>query len=402
MQGYPGVDTLMAAISFQDSLTYMLYNASEDELPTVDTEIPRVSPPHPLEGLKATDAEKKYGISFSPSRVASNPLNQYWIQGAPPVWINESSPPKSRVLDALACAIRFSLDGAKSSRVKEGPTQSSRGRIISRKRKFLSDAEGTKEKSATEWAVEHHPNELSCTNLLAKACALLKNDEDDATASSSSLGDYCNFGSGHRLLLSALDILIINTERVGEDENVSQIHNIIAVLEGIMERPILLFQGGPTYHIMTNCAIFLAHIINKLHADGVENNEFAKAQYEVALNVYNGSRLVLEKHRSKLPSQLQCHEVPIPNTGAKSSSREVVIDLNSMALCPSRNCQDCIARGSMSAKEMAKRVVVVSTNSNGKNGQQKSDAEREFDVNDRGLLVVLSRMRFHKKKKYDS
>ena len=362
----------MAAISFQDSLAYMIYNASEDDLPSIDEEIPRVSPPHDVEGSRKRDAEKKYGINISPSHVASNPINQMWIQGAPPVLINEAAPPKSRVLDALACAIRSALDEAKSRQTKE-PIQSSRGRIISRKRKFLSDAEA-KDKSATEWVVEHHPDELSCSNLLAEASNLLKKDEE---ASSPALPSI--FG-GHRLLAMALDVIL---GLDGEADNF-QIQRIFNVLEGVMERPILLFQGGPTYHIFNNCAIFLAHIINKLHADGF-NDVFAKAQFEVALNVYNGSRIVLEKHRSKLPHRLRCHEIPRPNIAANNG--ELVIDMSNVSLCPSRNCQDCIAMG-IPAKEVAKRLSINID----KNNWQRSESEKEFDVNDHALLSVLCRI----------
>lgn len=380
LDGSPGADTLIAAISFQDSLVYTIYNASEDDLPTIVGEIPTVSPPHPLEGSKATDAEKKFGTNISPSRVASNPINQMWIQGAPPIFINEAAPLKSRVLDALACAIRSSLDEAKSRQTKEEPiTQSSRGRIISRKRKFLSDAGEAKDKSATEWAVEHHSKELSCRNLLAEASNLLKNEEE-----SSLMATYCTFG-GHRLLIMALGIILDPADR--EVENF-QTQIIFYILEGIMERPMLLFQGGPTYHLINNCAIFLAHIINKLHED-VSDNEFAQAQFEVALDIYNGSRLVLEKHRSKLPNRLQCHGIPSPNVSAASNG-EPVIDLSNVSLCSSRNCQDCIATG-ISAKELAERVSTNNNNNNRSNGL-KSESEREFDVNDRALLAVLSRI----------
>eukprot|EP00581_Thalassiosira_minuscula_P002544 CAMPEP_0183741912 /NCGR_PEP_ID=MMETSP0737-20130205/63432_1 /TAXON_ID=385413 /ORGANISM="Thalassiosira miniscula, Strain CCMP1093" /LENGTH=666 /DNA_ID=CAMNT_0025977403 /DNA_START=15 /DNA_END=2015 /DNA_ORIENTATION=+ len=372
LDGVPGVETLMAAISFQDSLAYMIYNASEADLPNIDGSIPRVSAPYDVDGSRTTDAEKKYGISTLPSRVAASPVNQMWIQGTPPILINEAAPPKSRVLDALACTIRTSLDEAKSRQIKEQP-QSSRGKIISRKRKFLSDADA-EDKSVTEWAVNHHPDDLSCSSLLPEASNLLKKDEEESTPALPSI-----FG-GHRLLVSALDV-ILNLDGEAEDFQMQKIFNI---LEGMIERPILLSQGGPTYHIFNNCAIFLAHIINKFHAGGL-NDVFATAQFEVALNFYNGSRIVLEKHRSKLPHRLRCHEIPRPHLNA--SSGELVIDMSNTSLCNSRNCQACIAVG-ISPKEAAKRV---STN-NDSNNWQKSDSEKEFDCNDHALLSILRRI----------
>lgn len=362
----------MAAISFQDSLVYLIHNANEDELPNIDREIPRVSPPNDVENTKSTDAEKKFGISTAPSYVASNSINQMWIQGAPPVLINDAAPPKSRVLDALASVIRNSLDEAKARQTKE-PVQSSRGRIISRKRRFLDDAE-SEDKSATEWAVDHHPDDFSCSSLLPKAVDRLKKDEDETYPT------FSSFFSGHRLLISALDT-ILNYQR--ETDKVRS-QEILNVLEATMERPCLLSQGGPTYHAVNNNAILLAHVINKSHKDGL-NDVFTRAQFEVALNLYNGSRILLEKHRGRLPHQLRCHEIPRPNAAAKSG--ELVIDLSNITLCRSRYCQDCVAPG-INAKEVDQRISVSAD----KNNRLQSDAEKEFNMNDQALLLTLSRV----------
>ncbi|KAL7537786.1 hypothetical protein ACHAXR_008077 [Thalassiosira sp. AJA248-18] len=378
--GYPGVETLMAATSFQDSLAYMINSASEGDLPNIDSEIPRVSPPHDVDGLMvSTDAEKKYGIGTSPSRVASNPINQMWIQGAPPVLINEDAPARSRILDALACAIRSSLDEAKSKQTKDPITQSSRGRIISRKRKFLVDAEA-KDKSVTEWALEHHPEELSSVSLLATASHLLKTEEEASAPVPSIL-------IGHRLLVSALNVTL-NMDR--ETENSSQLQASCHVLEGIVERPSLLFQGGPTYHIINNCAIFLAHKINTLYPESLKSAA-ALSQFEAALNVYHGSRMVLEKHRNKLPHRLRCHEIPKPDIASAEDDAGPVIDFSQSLLCPSRNCLDCVTVG-MTAAETAKRVASATNEDKSHHGQTKSELEKEFDVNDRALLGVLSQI----------
>ena len=291
----------MAAISFQDSLAYMLYNASKDDLPKID--VPKISIPNDIKAPKTTNAENKYGINTSMSHVASNPINQMFIQGVPPILIIETAPSKSRALDALACVIRSSLDEAISRQTKD-PIQSSKGRIISRKRKFLErqeDAEA-KDKSVTERAVNHHPDDLSCENLLTKASRLFEQDSPTLPIL---------FG-GHRLLVSALDVFLHSKKE-------PQFQKILDVLEKMLERPMLLSQGGPTFHLLNNCVICLARIINKFHADGL-NDVFAKAQFEVALNIYNASRVVLEKHRSKLPQRLRCHEIPRPTTAAKKSN----------------------------------------------------------------------------------
>jgi predicted nucleotidyltransferase len=393
MDEIPGAKTLMAAVSFQDSLAYMIHGASESDVPIIDLEFPRVPIPNDVDksSNKTTDAEKKYGIRTSPSSVASNPLNQMWIQGAPPILIDESAPARSRVLDALACAIRSSLDFAKAKQTKEPTTQSSRGRIISRKRKFLFDAEEAKAKSATEWVVEQNPEDLSCTNLLATSSKLLMEEEESLSRSPVALRSIYR---GHQLLVSALDI-IVNVD--GESE-CFWVQNIVNVLEEIVEHPVLLFQGGPTYHIINNCAILLARIVNKLHANNVIQNESARAQFNVAMNIYNGSRLVLEKHKSKLPCQLQCHEIPIPNIAASATNGEPLIDLSRVSICQSYNCQQCFAADvppDVLATRVASTIVghqLRRLSDQSLSSRSAFDLDREFDVNDRVLLGALSRI----------
>ena len=348
----------MAAISFQDSLVYMTYNASEDFVPYIDGDIPRVGE---LGAVTLTDSEKKYGIATKPSRVASNPINQIWIQGIPPVHINERASSKSRVLDALACAIRSDVDEAKSRQAKE-QIQTSTERIVSRKRKFLSDAEA-KDKSATEWAVEHHQDELSISCLLAEASDLLTDDNQSSLASHSI---FC----GLRLLVTALDI-ILNTESDSLD-----IESIFNVLESVLERPILLFQGGPTYHIINCCTILLAHRINKL-----QHGDFGSAQFQKALSVYDGSRMMLEKHRSKLPQRLRCRKLPTLNPASRNGGP--VIDLSGASSCMSQNFQDCTF-DDMFAKEGA---GTIATRDQSKMQTYKSE---ELDINDNAFMTVLS------------
>jgi len=162
-----------------------------------------------------------------------------------------------------------------------------------------------------------------------------------------------------------------------------QTQSLIEVLEVIMERPISLFQGGPTYHIVNNCAILLAHEINDLHLDGLVD-ESARTKFHTAVNIYNGSRMVLMKHRSKLPQRLRCHEIPAPNIAPTAG--EPVVDLRTVPLCRSRNCQDCVAAG-IPAKEVALRVSNYD-----ESRRDQSELEKEFDMNDQSLLALLSRI----------
>jgi hypothetical protein len=194
----------------------------------------------------------------------------------------------------------------------------------------------------------------------------------------------------------------IDWDEPGELDD-SQIQNLLNVMKTIIERPMLLFQGGPTYHIINNCAIFMAHFLNKLHSEGV-GYESAKALFEEVLDAYNGSRMVLNSHRNKLPYQLRCHELPRPNMRADAKNGENVINFSKVPLCTCRNCQDCVMMGS-SSEEVAKRAKTTAvaksvsedtksstSSSTNEYDRHRSELEKEFDVDDRALLVVLSRM----------
>ena len=373
----------------------MIHNASENNLPEINEEMPPVSLPNHSEEVKVSDTERKYGIISLPSHVASNPMNQMWIQGPPPVFIDQSGPPMSRAIDALACAIRSSLHEFEP---KRSISQSSGG--ISRTRKnfgntlSISDGEA-KDETTPKKADKLLWEEFSCRNLLAQASSLLQKYEDVSPS-------VCHTFSGHHLLISALDA-VFNMDRDDPGEsNHSEIQNLLSVLKAIIERPILLFQGGPTYHITNNCAIFMAHFINKLHMDGI-GQESAKALFDEVFDVYNGSRIVLNNHRCKLPHQLRCHEIPRPNIFADAKKGEAIIDLSKLSLCTSLKCQHCIMTG-RSFEKVSKRAKMTarakSVSEDTKSSASSSsefegctfESKEEFDVDDRALLAVLSRI----------
>lgn len=328
----------------------MIFNASEDNLPDFDNEMHKYSPQ--LDEVNVSAAEKKYGINILPSRVALNPINKLWIQGIPPIFINELAPPKSRALDALACSIRSLVDRTKT-RHDTKTTQLKCGKNIYRKQQLLSSAD-VQTKSATEWAVEQHPAELSSFCLLAQASSHLKQCEKSAIAPDSI---FC----GLRLLVNAVQLVL---ERAIKDV---QIHNIITLLTVVMEYPICLFQFGPTYHIIHSCVLVLAQKINEIKHD--RDNTLI----EKALCIYNGSRSVLEHHRSKLPLLLQCHELPIPCS--TTHSRRPVIDVSNVSFYFSCNKVPAIL-----FKEISGRVADSCERSTG-----------HFGESDQVLLALLNK-----------
>lgn len=87
----------MAAISFQDTLAYMIYDTNEDEAPDIDFEYPQVS------GNAKVDKEV-----VLPSKFSSDPNNKVWITG--PIGFTSENEASLRLLDAISCATRSYVD----------------------------------------------------------------------------------------------------------------------------------------------------------------------------------------------------------------------------------------------------------------------------------------------------
>jgi len=103
----PGIHSVLSAIAFHDAWIYMLYNADKEKLPNIDANFPQL-PHQPSPNNK----HNKYGISTNACDISCDPSNQMWLQGTPPVFINNKAPPLDRAIDALACAIRSCCDQA--------------------------------------------------------------------------------------------------------------------------------------------------------------------------------------------------------------------------------------------------------------------------------------------------
>jgi hypothetical protein len=293
MNDASGADTLLAAMSLQDSFVYILYKGLEDTLPNIDYAFPPVNKP---------DSTNSF-VSIA----ASNPLNQVWIQGIPPVYSKGTAPFKSRVNDAIACAIRSYVDEAAS----------------------LKSDGASKGKSATALAVEGN-QQLSCRRLVEEAIKILPDNSSPTVAT-------------HRFLLSALAV-VVNANDGEISEN--QLQSTMNVLSNVLDRPALLY-GGPTLHIVNDCAILLGRYINKLREED--------ALFQDELDLYNSARMCMRSHNNKIPSSLRCNELPRPNLGAMKSA--VLIDFGGCS------------------KELSELDKSVS----------------EFDTNSNGLLATLSK-----------
>ena len=387
-----GIEALLAAISFHDSFVYMVYNANEHNLPKIDEVIPPVS--NSTAAMEfATAAEKKYKVSTDPTRIASNPTNQMWIQGPPPVFINKEAPPLSRALDALACAVRTCCDEANSQLdeiIREAASEQMQ--VIQ---------ESNADSSLTAKAINANKDELCARNMILCAFVLLQQSEESGMERN----------HGQHLLVSAMDAFL---EDGDEDDaggfSDSQIQSLLSVSNTVIDKPALLYQPGPTYFMVTNTAVLLCHLLNALHASrskqgssGQSLSEMESALYDEVLDTYIALRKLLNCHRRKLPMLLRCHGLPRPKLLNTNDPTTPLIDLGETLMCACRASQGFVLMGSspiVAAERAAaaelrnKEEASMVETDNGKDVEMdgSDNLDRELTVEDDALIGILGKV----------
>lgn len=380
--------TLLAAVSFLDAWAYMIYNADEKRLPNIDNSIP--PPERPSQSLAVTATELEYNVKTNPSHIASDPKNKNWIQGAPPVYLNNEAPLPARSLDALACAVRTCCDQAN-------------GRFAAISKEAKTEMEEIPHETIitpTTTAVLAHENELCSRNMVLSAFTLLQQYEA-ATPSS-------HKNQGIHLVISAMDAFLDNGD---EDESGgftdSQIQSLLSVCNTTIENPFLLHHGGPTYHMVSNAAVMLCHLLNGMYAmkgpEGVrQQGDMEAAMFEEVLDTFIAVRKLLVIHRRKLPVKLRCHGIPRPSLGLPEDGKPF-IDLGETLLCACRGCQGfvlmacspCVAaeRAQSAARkrrvEAAREAEVEAADDMDK---ALDDLSNDFNLDDDALLGMLSQL----------
>lgn len=381
--------TLLAAVAFLDAWAYMIYNADEKRLPNIDKTIPPVEGPMHVVGSTATELE--YNVKTNPGQIASDPKNQNWIQGAPPIYLNNEAPLPARSLDALACAVRTCCDQANG-----------RFAAISKEAKTTNMEAIPQETiiTPTTTAVLAHENELCSRNMVLSAFSLLQQYE---TATPSS-----HKNQGIHLIISALDAFLDNGD---EEENGgftdAQIQSLLSVCNTTIENPLLLHHGGPTYHMVSNAAIMLCHLLNGMYAmKGPEllqalEGDMEAAMYEEVLDTFIAVRKLLMIHRRKLPAKLRCHGIPRAPIGIPQEGMSF-IDLGETILCACRGCQGFVlmACSPCVAAERAQKAADKRKVEKGIEGkfdstdmdQDLADLDNDFNLDDDALLGMLSQL----------
>jgi len=360
-----------------DSWAYMIYDGSEEQVPNIDGSIPQVRATGA--GITATpimnEVCTKYGVGCGHRGIASDPKNQNWIQGAPPVYLNNEAPLTSRSLDALACAIRSCCDQANSrfhAMSKAAAADSNGGVVVDDSVLAGSSSVPSAPNcllTATTTAVMAHQDELCSRNMVVSASTLLRQYE---AVNGGQVGRDAGKNQGHHLIVSALDAFLDNGN---EDESGgftdAQVQSLLSVCNTAIENPLLLYHAGPTYHMVSNSAILLCHLLNGMYAattmaSAMKNSpatsatlgaEVQSQMFDEILDTFLSVRKLLNTHRRKLPVKLRCHGIPRPSLHGPLSQNPFVsggsalngsdnpatsssyVDLGETLMCACRGCQ---------------------------------------------------------------
>ena len=373
----------------------MMYNANDKAIPDVEVALPSLEQSllqREIENAGNRDIEEKYGIKTGISEIACDPKNKNWIQGAPAVYLNNEAPLNARVLDAVSCAVRTCCDFANK-------------RFTSLAKDQGTEFEDIVSETPTATAVLAHEDELCSRNVILSAFALMQQDE----ANKRGYGK----NEGQHVIISAMDAFLEDGDAEsdrGFTDN--QIQSLLSVCNSVLENPFLLHHAGPTYHMVTNSATLLCHLLNGLYSMK-KKKRFGPMEvtlFEEVFDTLVAVRKLLTIHRRKLPVRLRCHDLPrIPfdrdesnNTDSADDDRPL-IDLGETLLCCCRGCQGfvlmacspCVA--AERARAAASRIDVVAAQEieameSGALIDFYGDIDNEFDFDDDALLNIFENL----------
>ena len=395
VQNNSNSQSLLAAMSFLDAWAYMMYNANDKAIPDVDVSTPAPEQFFLLSAMTSTgnsDVEEKYGIKTGIRDIACDPKNKNWIQGAPAVYLNNEAPLNARVLDAVSCAVRTCCDFAN----KRFATLAAENGLK------MESMENIIEETPTSAVVLAHENELCSRNVILSAVALMQQDE----ANKRGYGK----NEGQHVILSAMDAFLEDGDAEsdrGFTDN--QIQNLLSVCNSVIENPFFLHHAGPTYHMVTNAATLLCHLLNGLYAMKKKKlfGAMEATLFEEVFDSLVAIRKLLSIHRRKLPVRLRCHDLPrMPFNRYESTGHDPAdgdkpfIDLGETLLCCCSGCQGfvlmacspCVA--AERSRAAASRLEEVAAQENeaielGALTDFYGDVGSEFDFDDDALLDIL-------------
>lgn len=296
----------------------------------------------------------------------------------------------NRTLDGLACAIRSCCDQANS---QFDEMAKAAGVDIG--------AGGSCGMTMTTKAVMANENELCSRNLVISSRTLLETHK--------SVNNEKGKKHGLEMMAMAMDAFHENSGNPECGFTDSQVKNLLNVSDIIVKNPLLLHSPGPVYHMVSNAAIMLCHLLNGMHATcgelaNSEKRDSEEILFGEVLDSFMSMRKLLSAHRKALPVKLRCHGLPKLNVGPfrKSDQNAPFINMGDTILCTCRGCQGFVLMG-CSPCVAAERLAASASNPSFNNGPaqnenyQEDQLDRElgelgeFDMDDDALLGVLSR-----------
>jgi len=268
----------------------------------------------------------------------------------------------------------------------------------------------------TAAAVTANSDELCSRNMVLSGFTLLQQHRNSSGTTEANLG--------HHLLVSAMDAFLEG----GDDEEAgglsdTQIQNLLTVCNTALEHPLLLYQGGPTYHMVSNAAIMLCHLLNGLHPIVVSASSQNQVRgergpsgellevtlFDEVLETFLAVRKLLTAHRKKMPQRLRCHGIPRPSSLGRplglGQASSPFIELGETLMCSSRGCQGFVLMGcspcvAAERARLAQRKQEEIMQGNGFTGDMEfnefdkelQELGTEFNLDDDALLDVLSRI----------
>jgi hypothetical protein len=282
-----------------------------------------------------------------------------WMQGSPPVFLNNEANLITRSIDAFSCAVRTCCDHANTN--------------------FEDIAKASGIGSPTYSAVLANEKQLCTRNIVMSAKTFLDQYTNIAATTTKKHGLY--------FVAYAMSAFVENSQSdhlqegsgVGESKLGSftplQIKNLFAACDIIIQHPLLLHSPGPVYHMAGNAAVLMCHLLNAIYSkynseaskqtpqDGcgmtVPINMADSILFDDALDTFITMRMILNIHRKTLPVKLRCHALPRPSglglfkrmfetvtkVDGDHTDQEFFIDLGQTAMCPCRGCQGFVLMG---------------------------------------------------------
>ena len=322
------VETLIAAISFQDTLAYTLYNGKAADAPDIENEYPQVK--------MSSDKDESEGGIITPSMILSDPKNKTWITSTPSL--------KSNMMNALSVAIRSYVDEA------------------------VSQKDATSNESDNSCSDDKDKEVKSYMKYLDTARDVL-----NGTCLSSSISLP---NTSYQMLEKALHVAAnvvesLDSQEESDCQTETQVqNNAFNVLKSVIQHPLSLFHGGSTHFLVYKCAIFTAHHVNKLQKESLREKS-TKENFEEALDLYNSIRVILTLHNAKLPHCLRLPVLPRSKLNASKKSSTVI------------NLEDVAAVHESEKMSTAEKKP-------GDYNSASLDIEKECNINDKSFLVFLS------------